>query len=56
MKDNLSGARQRVLECIKDRERRGGPSTITLYAIRDGKGEEREAVLDVNLMHVGIVF
>ena len=47
LKDNLRGDRDRVLAYIKDLRRQGVPSTITLYAIRDLKGEERQAVLAI---------
>jgi hypothetical protein len=38
----------RVLEFVKDLRRRGVPAAITLYAIRDLKGEERRAVLEIH--------
>lgn len=49
LKDNLraSQAHGKVLEYIKDLRRRGVPSTITLYAIRDLEGQEREEVLKI---------
>lgn len=47
LKDNLRAAPDRILPYIKDLRRRGIPSTITLYAIRDLKGEERKAVLSI---------
>jgi 3-methyladenine DNA glycosylase AlkD len=47
LKDNLRSARDKVLPYIKELRRRGVPSTITLYAIRDLKGEERQAVLAI---------
>ena len=47
LKDNLRGDHDRVLAYVKDLRRQGVPSTITLYAIRDLKGEERQAVLAV---------
>ena len=47
LKDNLRSAPERVLPYIKDLRRRGVSSTITLYAIRDLKGAEREEVLRV---------
>ncbi|MDH5405643.1 MAG: DNA alkylation repair protein [Candidatus Aminicenantes bacterium] len=47
LKDNLRSAPERVLPYIKELRRRGVSSTITLYAIRDLKGAEREAVLAV---------
>jgi 3-methyladenine DNA glycosylase AlkD len=47
LKDNLPGAKETVLNYIKALRRKGVPSTITLYAIRDLKGREREEVLKV---------
>jgi 3-methyladenine DNA glycosylase AlkD len=47
LKDNLRSAKDTVLPYIKELRRRGVPSAITLYAIRDLKGEERKAVLAV---------
>lgn len=49
LKDNLRApqAHEQVLEYIKDLRRRGVPSTITLYAIRDLESQEREEVLKI---------
>jgi 3-methyladenine DNA glycosylase AlkD len=47
LKDNLRSAPDRILPYIKDLRRRGVPSTITLYAIRDLKGAKRQEVLAV---------
>jgi 3-methyladenine DNA glycosylase AlkD len=47
LKDNLPGAKERVLDYVKTLRQKGVPSTITLYAIRDLKGKEREEVLKV---------
>ncbi len=47
LKDNLRGDREKVLAYVKDLRRQGVPSTITLYAIRDLKGAERQAVLAI---------
>ena len=47
LKDNLRSAPDRLLPYIKDLRRRGVSSTITLYAIRDLKGAERQEVLAV---------
>jgi 3-methyladenine DNA glycosylase AlkD len=47
LKDNLRGARGKVLRYVKGLRRRGVPSTVTLYAIRDLKGAERAAVLAI---------
>lgn len=49
LKDNLPGAKERVLDYVKALRRKGVPSTITLYAIRDLKGQEREEVLKAKL-------
>ncbi len=40
-------AKRRVLTLVKRMRREGIPSTITLYAIRDLKGAERAAILEV---------
>lgn len=47
LKDNMRGAKKRVLDYVKSLRRKGVSSTITLYAIRDLKGKERKAVLDI---------
>ncbi|MGD2072413.1 MAG: DNA alkylation repair protein, partial [Candidatus Thorarchaeota archaeon] len=47
LKDNLRSAPDRILPYIKDLRKRGVPSTITLYAIRDLKGAKRQEVLAV---------
>ncbi|MGD9347487.1 MAG: DNA alkylation repair protein [Candidatus Aminicenantes bacterium] len=47
LKDNLRSAPDRILPYIKDLRRRGVSSMITLYAIRDLKGEKRKEVLAV---------
>jgi 3-methyladenine DNA glycosylase AlkD len=47
LKDNLRSASDLILPYIKDLRRRGVPSTITLYAIRDLKGAKRQEVLAV---------
>lgn len=47
LKDNLRSAPERILPYIKNLRRKGVSSTIVLYAIRDLKGAEREAVLAV---------
>ncbi len=41
------GAKRRVAALVKEMRRAGVSSTITLYAIRDLKGAEREAILKV---------
>ena len=47
LKDVMSGDRERVLEYVKELRRRGVSSTITLYAVRDLDGRERQEVLTV---------
>jgi 3-methyladenine DNA glycosylase AlkD len=47
LKDVMRGDRKRVLEYVKELRRRGVSSTITLYAIRDLNGPERQEVLAV---------
>ena len=47
LKDNLRSAPERILPYIEELRRKGVPSTITLYAIRDLKGAERDAILAV---------
>jgi len=45
LKDVMRGDGARVLEYVKELRRRGVSSTITLYAIRDLDGRERQEVL-----------
>lgn len=47
LKDNMRGAHDKVVSYVKELRRIGVPSTITLYAIRDLKGEERQAILAI---------
>ena len=47
LRDNMHEAKKRVLEYVKSLRSKGVSSTITLYAIRDLKGKEREEVLKV---------
>jgi 3-methyladenine DNA glycosylase AlkD len=47
LKDNMRGAKDRVIEYVKSLRRRGVSSTITLYAMRDLKGEERRSLLAI---------
>lgn len=47
LKDNLRSAPERILPYIKNLRRRGVSSTIILYAIRNLKGAERDAVLAI---------
>ncbi len=45
LKDNMRGSKKKVLDYVKSLRERGVSSVITLYAIRDLKGTEREEVL-----------
>jgi len=47
LKDTMRADRPRVIEYVKGLRRMGVSSTVTLYAIRDLKGEERKQVLSV---------
>jgi 3-methyladenine DNA glycosylase AlkD len=47
LKDNMRSAPERVIAFVKDLRRQGVSSVVTLYAIRDLRGPEREAVLAV---------
>jgi len=47
LKDTLRGEREPVLAYVRDLRRRGVSAVITLYAIRDLKGAEREAILAI---------
>jgi 3-methyladenine DNA glycosylase AlkD len=47
LKDNLRSSPDRILPYIKHLRKRGVPSTITLYAIRDLKGAKRKEILAV---------
>jgi len=47
LKDNMRGAKKRVVDYVKSLRRKGVSSVITLYAIRDLKGEERKEVLKI---------
>lgn len=47
LKDNMRGAKGRVLDYVKSLRRKGVSSVITLYAIRDLKGKERKEILDI---------
>jgi hypothetical protein len=47
LKDTMRANKQRILDYVKDFRRKGVSSTITLYAIRDLKGQEREDVLNI---------
>jgi 3-methyladenine DNA glycosylase AlkD len=47
LKDVMRGDRARVVEYVKGLRRRGVSAVVTLYAIRDLRGREREEVLAV---------
>ena len=47
LKDNMRSAPEQITAYVKELRRDGVPSTITLYAIRDLKGEARQEVLAV---------
>jgi 3-methyladenine DNA glycosylase AlkD len=47
LKDNMRADKKRVLDYVKKLRRIGVSSTITLYAIRDIKGEERQKILSI---------
>ncbi len=47
LKDSMRGAKKRVLDYVKSLRQKGVSSVITLYAIRDLKGEERQEVLKI---------
>jgi 3-methyladenine DNA glycosylase AlkD len=47
LKDTMRGDKKRVLEYVKSLREKGVSSVITLYAIRDLKGEERKEVLAI---------
>jgi 3-methyladenine DNA glycosylase AlkD len=46
LKDVMRGNKKRVLEYVKELRQKGVSAVITLYAIRDLKGKERESVLN----------
>lgn len=48
LKDTLRGERQPVLAYIRDLRRRGVSAVITLYAMRDLKGAERQELLAIH--------
>ncbi len=45
LKDLMKADKERILDVVRQLRRDKIPSTITLYAIRDLKGEERKAFL-----------
>lgn len=47
LKDMMRGDKQKVFDYVKKIRRAGVPATITLYAIRDLKGKERQGVLSI---------
>jgi 3-methyladenine DNA glycosylase AlkD len=47
LRDNMHGAKERIIEYVKSLRQKGVSSIITLYAIGDLKGKEREDVLKV---------
>lgn len=47
LKDMMRGNKQKVLDYVKQIRRAGVPATITLYAIRDLRGKERQRVLNI---------
>ena len=47
LKDNMRADKKKVLDYVRSLRRKGVSSVITLYAIRDLKGKEREKVLSI---------
>ncbi len=47
LKDNMRADKNRVIEYVKSLRRKGVSSTITLYATRDLKGEEKKEILRI---------
>jgi 3-methyladenine DNA glycosylase AlkD len=47
LKDTMRADRERIVDYVKSLRRMRVSSTITLYAIRDLKGEERQRVLNI---------
>ena len=47
LKDTMRGDKKKVLEYVKGLRRKGASAVITLYAIRDLKGNERKEVLSI---------
>ena|SRR3989338_7401026 len=47
LKDVMRGDKKRVLEYVSKLRQRGVPATITLYAMRDLRGLERERILNI---------
>jgi 3-methyladenine DNA glycosylase AlkD len=53
LKENYKAAPDTIVDYVKQLRRMGVPSTITLYAIRDLKGEARQEVLAVKKQKKG---
>ncbi|MEM4704576.1 MAG: DNA alkylation repair protein [Candidatus Bathyarchaeia archaeon] len=49
LKDCMRGDKERVKRYVKDLRRKGVSAVITLYAIRDLKGKEREEILKTKI-------
>ena len=47
LKDMMRGNKKKVLNYVRQIRRAGVPATITLYAIRDLKGKERQQILSI---------
>jgi 3-methyladenine DNA glycosylase AlkD len=47
LKDTMRADKPKVLDYVKELRRKGVSSTITLYAIRDIKGEQRQEILNI---------
>jgi 3-methyladenine DNA glycosylase AlkD len=47
LKDVMRGNKKRVLEYVKGLRQKGVSAVITLYAIRDLKGNERKKILQI---------
>jgi hypothetical protein len=47
LKDLMRGDKEEVLRYVRDLRRRGVSSIITLYAIKDLVGEERQQILSI---------
>jgi 3-methyladenine DNA glycosylase AlkD len=48
LKDGMRGARDQVQDYVESLRRRGVSAVITLYAIRDLKGTERQEILKIH--------
>ncbi len=47
LKDNMRSAPDKIVPFVKDLRRRGAPSTVILYAIRNLKGKQREDIMAI---------